>query len=644
MPDRAPQTILVVDDEDANRYIVSRHLRSVGFRVLEAATGSEGLARMDEAPDLVILDVKLPDINGREVCRMIKSTPRTQNTIVVHASAAFVSAEDRVQGLECGADGYLTYPLNPSEMVATVRALLRIREAEQRANVAARQLETTFNAINDGVSLLDAHGRIVRCNQMMAAMVGQPIEQVLGQPYYEVVRESLGISDLPPLSPTDPLHGPRRELEVNTGQRWFRVTIDPVLDERGRLTGAVHVLEDITERKRLDEELRRQAEELAQTNRAKDEFLAMLGHELRNPLGPILNSIAVFRERGPADPLLRRAEEVVERQVHHMVRLVDDLLDVSRITRGTIELRRERVDLTRVVALTALNARPVIEAQSHRFVVDLPPEAIWIDADATRVEQVLSNLLTNATKFTEPGGEIRVTVRTERRPGHGNGTYSGPAPRDGIILVRDTGRGIPPEMLGHIFDLFAQVSPTLDRAQGGLGLGLTLVRRLAELHGGTVSVRSDGAGTGAEFEIRFPALASDYELSERPSLVVSEAETGRKRVLIVEDNEDSRETLRDLLVLWGHDVLTAHDGTRGLELLEASELDVALIDIGLPGLSGYEVSRQVKDLRPSRSVRLVALTGYGQPDDRRRALEAGFDDHLVKPLDPEMLRRLLTEG
>jgi PAS domain S-box-containing protein len=623
--DPAPAKILVVEDEPANRYVLVRHLRKAGFNVIEAATGAEGLQRLEEMPDLVILDVRLPDFDGREICRMIKSSPRTAQVMVLHASATFASTEDRVLGLEGGADGYLTYPLDLAELVANVRALLRIRQAEQQARMAARHLETTFSAINDGVALVDAEGRVLRCNPAMAGFLGCAVGEILGKCFQSVVHSALGPVEVPPVP--DAGQGGRRSREVQAGERWFLMLADPVRDESGDASGAVYVLTDITERKLLDAELCRRTEELASANRAKDEFLAMLGHELRNPLAPILNAVTILREETRDGEARERAREVMERQVHHMARLLDDLLDVSRINRGTIELRRAVLDLTQVANLAAQHARVLMDARQHRFHVILPSEPIWVHADSTRLEQVLYNLLSNAAKYTPPGGSIRLVCE-----------------RDGdtaVLTVRDNGRGIPAAMLGNIFDLFTQVSPTLDRSLGGLGLGLTLVRRLVEMHDGTVVATSEGEGRGAEFTVRLPTVPTPSQPAEREAEPASTA-PGAMRVLIVEDNDDSRETLQDLLALWGHDVTVASDGVSGLRALKEALPDIALIDIGLPGIDGYELSRQIRALRGGEKVRLVALTGYGQPEDRARALSAGFDDHMVKPLEPEKLRRLLT--
>jgi CheY-like chemotaxis protein len=319
----------------------------------------------------------------------------------------------------------------------------------------------------------------------------------------------------------------------------------------------------------------------------------------------------------------------VERQIHHMARLVDDLLDVSRINRGTIDLRRQTVDIAQIVRQAVQNCRPLMEAQEHRLEVSVPEEAIWVNADATRLEQVLANLLSNAAKYTPAQGEV--TINCEALDGQAR------------ISIRDNGRGIPAAMLAQVFDLFTQVSPSLDRSLGGLGLGLTLVRRLVEMHGGSVSAHSEGEGLGAEFVVLLPTTNDPPTAEDRRPTVCGDHIRACRRVLIVEDNPDSRETLCDLIQIWGHEVATASDGKTGFDVLAEFRPDVALIDIGLPGIDGYELARQFRATDSGGGVTLVALTGYGQPEDRRRALKAGFDDHLVKPLDPEKLRRLLAE-
>ena len=351
----------------------------------------------------------------------------------------------------------------------------------------------------------------------------------------------------------------------------------------------------------------------------------MLAHELRNPLAPIVSAMHVLRLHPEDAGLVQHAREVVERQVAHQARLLDDLLDVSRITRGKIELRKAGVDLTVVVADAVETARPLIDEHRHALTVQLPQRPVQVHGDATRLGQVIANLLTNAAKFTDPGGAIAVTVVAEDG--------------EAVVRVRDNGRGIPLEMQPHTFDLFTQVDPSLARSQGGLGIGLTLVRRLVEMHGGRVEVRSDGPGRGTEFAVRLPL---DRALEEPPSPGSVPAAAAARHVLVIEDNADARDMLSVSLELEGHRVEAAADGLRGVEMAIAHKPDVVLVDIGLPGLDGYGVAARLRTAL-GRNVVLIALTGYGQPDDRERTRHAGFDAHVVKPVDPDTLARLLAE-
>jgi signal transduction histidine kinase/CheY-like chemotaxis protein len=370
--------------------------------------------------------------------------------------------------------------------------------------------------------------------------------------------------------------------------------------------------------------------EIQDANRGKDEFLAMLAHELRNPLAPVLHALHVLR-CGAADPADdEQAREMIDRQVRHMARLIDDLLDVSRITRGKIQLRPERVELAAVVGRAVDSTRSLIEARGHRLEVALPPEPVRLFADPTRLEQVLANLLNNSAKYTEPGGRIWLSAESEGG--------------EVVLQVRDTGIGIPPHMLGRVFDLFMQAHPTLDRAEGGLGIGLTLVRRLVEMHGGRVEVRSDGPGKGSTFTVRMPlteggalAPASEEAPAEPPA-------PPPKHVLVVDDNRDAAEMLTLMLRLDGHEVRVAHDGAEALREVRDWTPEVVLLDIGLPGMSGYEVARHLLGGNGAPRPLLVAMTGYGQDEDRRRSREAGFTHHLVKPVDPQELRQLLARS
>jgi PAS domain S-box-containing protein len=388
---------------------------------------------------------------------------------------------------------------------------------------------------------------------------------------------------------------------------------------------ALNVYVDITERKQAEAEQEARRAEAETQARAKDEFLAMLGHELRNPLGTITNALAVLNRRA-GDQELRRFTTIIGRQAAHLTRLVDDLLDVARVTSGKIDLRSEPVEL-RALARRCVDAL----AQAGRtgeHLVTVEGDALHVYGDPARLEQVVSNLLDNALTYTPRGGAV--TVRTAAAGGQA------------VLSVRDTGAGIRPDLLDRIFDLFVQEPQALDRSRGGLGLGLTLVKRLVELHGGAVAVACEGLGRGCEFTIRLRLVEGPAVAETRPAPPA--AESLRRRVVIVEDNADARESLQLLLRLAGHDVETAEDGLIGLQKLTTLRPDVALIDLGLPGIDGYDLARRLRALPEARAMRLIAISGYGQAEDRRRALDAGFDLHITKPVDPDRLQRLLTTG
>ena len=425
--------------------------------------------------------------------------------------------------------------------------------------------------------------------------------------------------------------GARQEIRVISGGRelFYDLTVEPLRGESGEIVGVTCAAVVITEHLALEAKLREQAARLAEADRRKDEFLAMLAHELRNPLAPIRNAVQILTLKQAALPSdLRWVVEAVARQTDQLAHLVDDLLDVARITRGHIELVRRPVSLEEIVTAAVEAASPCIEARAHTLTVDLPPGPVHLEADGTRLAQVLANLLNNAAKYTEDGGHIRLCARASAEHLE--------------VQVEDDGIGIAPGLLPRIFDLFVQADRSLDRSQGGLGLGLTLVRRLVELHGGSVEANSPGLGGGSTFVVRLPgALISRPSPSTR-GLEPEQGGPGRS-VLVVDDNADSAETIALLLRLSGHRVHTAHDGHTGLELARTLEPEVVILDIGLPRLSGYEVAQQIR-ARAGPQPMLVALTGYGQESDRRRCLEAGFDHHLLKPLEPGALEALVPSS
>jgi signal transduction histidine kinase/CheY-like chemotaxis protein len=370
--------------------------------------------------------------------------------------------------------------------------------------------------------------------------------------------------------------------------------------------------------------------EIQQADRQKNEFLSMLAHELRNPLAPIRNAIEVMKLRGEIPPDLAWARDVIDRQMRQLSRLVDDLLDVSRITRGKIELRKQPIDVGPVVLQAVEASRPFIESKRHELCVAVPDEPIRVIGDAARLAQVLTNLLINAAKYTEEGGRLSLTARREGG--------------EAVLAVRDTGIGIPPDMLAAVFDLFIQVEHSIDRSQGGLGVGLTLVKRLVEMHGGSVRASSPGVGQGSEFVVRLPAL----DAVQSPTPVHSDVKASQPpqplRVLVVDDNTDTADTLATLLELEGHQVRLAHDGPTALAAAAAFRPDAVVLDLGLPGMDGFEVARRLRDRTGGNGLVLVAVSGYGQDEDRKRARLAGFDHHLVKPAEIGTLRSLLASS
>jgi PAS domain S-box-containing protein len=412
-----------------------------------------------------------------------------------------------------------------------------------------------------------------------------------------------------------------RELRVASGasRTWHFFTGPAGRDADGRrllITTAV----DVTERKR-------DADQLREAARRKDEFVAMLAHELRNPLAPISNAIAIMKMASTQGDAFAGARAMVERQLTHLVRLIDDLLDASRVTLGKLNLQPERVDATALLQEAAEAARPLAERMEQDLRLDLPPEPVWIDGDPLRLSQVFGNLLVNAVKFTPPGGRIELAARIE------NDTL--------VASVSDDGMGIAAEQLGSIFELFVQLDRSLERNQAGLGIGLTLVHRLVELHGGSVVAESAGPGRGSRFTVRLPVAPSPALEPGEP--VAASPAPRRRQVLVVDDNRDSAESLASLLELAGHELHQAYDGPEAIALAERHRPDAIVLDIGLPGINGYEACRRIRELRPGYDPLVVALTGWGQEDDRRRSAEAGFDAHLVKPVDVDELRRLLGD-
>jgi signal transduction histidine kinase/ActR/RegA family two-component response regulator len=407
-----------------------------------------------------------------------------------------------------------------------------------------------------------------------------------------------------------------------------------VLDQPVRVMTLISALRTAVKARLRQYELRDRLEALRQSDRQKDEFLATLSHELRNPLAPIRNALHILRLAGADQETRTRLMDTMERQVGNVIRLVDDLLELSRVNQGRIQLRKQRLRLATVLRGALEVSAPLVEAAGHELVVSEPGEKVLVNADPVRMNQIVANLLNNAAKYTERGGRIWLTSRLEGS--------------DAVISVRDTGIGIPREMLARIFDLFVQVDPTDTLSRQGLGIGLTLVKRLLELHGGTVEAHSDGPGTGAEFIVRLPAFLDQRTAQPGGQPRGPEGERRRRevrtyRIMVVDDFHDSADSLAALLRLLGHEVRVAYDGPAALTIAEAFRPEAALLDIGMPGMDGIELATRLRRERPSGDLLLVALTGFGRDEDKRRSLEAGFDNHLVKPVDLAALNALLAE-
>ena len=524
-------------------------------------------------------------------------------------------------------------------MVITLVA--RNQAARQRAadvlHAERERFRTTLTSIGDAVVVTDAQGRITLLNPVAQALTGWSAE-ALGQPLdtvFRIVNEATRETVENPVSKVIRL-GTIVGLANHTvliAKDGSELPIDdsgaPIRDTRGRIVGVVLVFRDITERRGSERTLE-------DADRRKDEFLAMLAHELRNPLAPIRNAAHTLALLGTGDDRVRWVSGVIERQVGLMTRLVDDLLDVSRITSGKITLQRATVSVREVLAQAVEAARAPAETRGQALEVDVPEDAGWVDGDPARLAQAVGNLLDNAIKYTDDGGRIRLRARTEAD--------------EVVIVVEDSGVGIDPELLPHVFDLFIQADRSLERKQGGLGLGLTLVRRLVEMHGGRVEAASPGPGLGSAFTIRLPRLAvkvAEPATTAEPAEPAEAAEAvppvgPARRILIVDDHQDSTDSLALFLRLRGHDVRTAHDGPSALDEIERYRPEVVFLDLGLPGMSGYDVARRVRMMNEPGAPRLVALTGYGTDADRQKTRDAGFDVHLAKPVDPRAVDTLLA--
>ena len=700
--------ILVVDDLPEKLLVIETILEGLGQNIVCARSGREGLRQLLEREFAVILlDVNMPDMDGFETAAMIRQRRQTAHTPIIFITA--LSDEmHTAQGYSLGAVDYILSPVVPEilrtkvgvfvDLFKKTRQVERQAEArialarEQAARAAAEEANrrsaflaeasTTLVRSLDfdeippslarqavpflgdlcAVTLVCEHGRGVWNSELAwidasgafdrATVAGELPNASLSTLIRRVLStgKSLDRSDLGsngdvteaarPPSPAPDRSASGLDVEPHA------LIVVP-LQARGRMLGtialALHndsrrygpadfsLAEDLAGRAAIAIDNARLYRDIQENDRRKNEFLAMLAHELRNPLAPIRNAVHVLRTLGLKDADLEWANDVISRQVDQMVRLVDDLLDISRITRGKIRLRKEPIDVSEAVARAVETSRPLLDARKHELTVMLPDGPLHVDGDLVRIAQVLANLLNNAAKYTGEGGKIAIEVS------RADGAV--------VVRVRDNGIGISAEMLSSIFDLFTQADRSLDRSQGGLGIGLTLVRRLVELHGGSVQAYSEGPTRGSEFVIHLPALTTPPLAAPAPGRLIANHQVSRtRRVLIVDDHPDVVRSLARLLRSAGHDVRTARDGASALAELAADRAEFVLLDIGLPGMDGYEVAQAIRKQPGNAGAVLIALTGYGQDDDRRRSREAGFDHHLVKPVDPDTLLALLAHA
>ncbi|HSA57202.1 MAG TPA: response regulator [Gemmatimonadaceae bacterium] len=678
--------VLLVDDDVRNLETLEVTLAESGCQLMRAQSADEALLLLLEHDfAAIVLDIRMPEMNGLELAQLIKSRKRNRDVPILFVTAYLLDEKDIVQGYRLGAASYLTKPLHPEILRSKIavfadlyrkrRELLLANEALEHQVAERRKAEAALREVNQELErrVEERTADVVQANEVLRAnqtrlrvaldagrMGTWELDEVARTSRFDEVQcallglregtTTLGEREFFRLIYPGDLSIVRRAMEAaragapegggafevefrvvrpsDGALRWLLARGSVATESEGRVTRTAGVSFDITDRKQAEHALQ-------EADRRKNAFLATLAHELRNPLAPISNAVHYLLLKGPAEPDFVAARDVIARQAQQLSRLVDDLLDISRITQDRLELRREPVELSRIVHAAVETSRPLIDVEQHTLTVEVPPEPIMLDADLTRLAQVISNLLNNAARYTEPRGHITLAATRDA---------------SGVtIRVQDTGIGIPAEILPQVFDMFVQGNGGRARASGGLGIGLALARRLVELHGGTISVRSAGPGSGSEFAIRLPVAS--VPAVDQPSHEEYYANHPRAalRVLVVDDNLDAADSLATLLRMMGNEVQTAHDGVAAVEAAAAYAPDVALLDVGLPKLDGYEVARRIRaradaaDGHCAHRPVLIALTGFGQESDRVESFRAGFDHHLTKPADLKALMQLLAE-
>ncbi|MEJ8836446.1 hybrid sensor histidine kinase/response regulator [Ramlibacter sp. AN1133] len=644
--DRGAHTVLVVDDNPATRYSTGRVIRAAGFRTTEAGSGAEALAMVPQGVSAVVLDVHLPDIDGFEVCRMIRAQPATALLPVVHLSAAYVRDEDRVTGLNAGADAYLVHPVEPAVLVATLQALIRARLAEDQLRRSEQRFRAIYDQAQSGIALLDEQARFADANPAMLRMLGRSRDSLLGVALSDLVpidwRERVQAQlvaetpERPPWRGEFPLtgaHGEPVHLEWSVSSH-----VEPGV--RIAIAIDVSARHELEQRRRELLEREQAARQVAEhLSRTKDDFIAVLSHELRTPLNAIIGWVHILKRRGTT-PEGTKGLDAIERNVKTQARIISDILDVARINSGKLRLDREWTDPADLVinSISALSG----SIAERRLQVETQAEGAHAPAflDPARFQQIVWNLMTNAIKFSPEDG--RILVRLQRED-------------DRLQLsVQDFGQGIKAEFLPHLFDRFTQSDSPGNRRHGGLGLGLSIVKHLVDLHGGRVQAESAGEGHGTCMRVDMPAVpvtdAADFSDTTTAGELTEEIDGTPLQgldVLLVEDDAEASEILGVVLADRGARVRSARDYDSAVRAVQQAWPDVLVSDIGLPGRDGYELVRRVRELERARAgghLPIIALTAFARPQDLRKTLDAGFDLHLSKPLKPHKLVEAITRS
>jgi PAS domain S-box-containing protein len=613
----ARERILVAESSaEMGDYV--RRLLDTRWSVELVFDGREALGRAREnPPHLIVSAVQLPTLNGLSLLHELRAAPRTAAIPVILLGASS-GPEASIEAFETGADDYVARPFGAPELVARVGARLAAARARREADARFRRAADSTPII---MWVTDPDGHNIFVNRAFLDFVGISAEEGETFDWTQAVhprdREAYTEKFQAALRERRPFRARMRARRHDGRWRWLESRGNPQLDAAGELVSFFGCSPDVTE-------ILESQQALEEADRRKDEFLAMLAHELRNPIASVMSGSRLLRRLPATSPEVEATRDMIEREVRQLTRLVDDLLDVSRITAGRIELRREMIDLRSVVNRAIEASRGSVEDRRHRLAVSLPGEALPVEGDAARLTQVISNLLNNAAKYTQKGGEIRVMVEAVNA--------------QAWIHVTDTGIGIAPEDLPRIFELFNRVERSQDYAEGGLGVGLTLSRRLVEMHGGSVAAQSEGPGRGSEFVVCLPLAAVAARPEEHAPGIRAPM---HRRILLIDDNVPFASAMSSLLKLKGHEVHTIHEGAVALATAREVRPQVVLLDIGLPGMRGHDVARELRADATLSPMMIIAMTGYGQDRDQRRSRSAGIDHHLTKPIDDDALTALI---